>query len=159
MNLTTWEMTVRLLAASGLGAVVGLERDVSRRAAGLRTHGIVALGAALFAMVGAYGFTEVRVDQTFDPTRVAAQVAAGVGFIGAGAILRHGETVHGVTTAATVWLAAAIGIAAGAGAYEAAAVAAGLSLAVLVAFRAVKPVTRRLGPDVGDQEGDDSGTV
>src|SRR5947209_16104021 len=89
-------------------------------AAGVRTHALVAVGAALFTVAGAYGFADVPHGSNVDPARIAAQVASGVGFLGAGAILRQGIGVRGLTTAATLWLAAALGLASGAGAYDAA---------------------------------------
>src|SRR5947209_2898142 len=115
MALSSLDLLSRLLIASVLGALVGVEREVASRGAGARTHALVALGAALFTIAGAYGFTDVARSATSDPSRVAAQVATGVGFIGAGAILRYGTSVVGVTTAATVWLAAATGVTVAAG--------------------------------------------
>src|SRR3954465_2370770 len=103
-------------------ALLGLEREVRGDPAGSRTHALVAVGAALFTIAGAYGFSDVPRGPNIDPARVAAQVASGVGFLGAGAILRQGFGVRGLTTAATLWLAAAIGVASGAGAYAAVAV-------------------------------------
>jgi putative Mg2+ transporter-C (MgtC) family protein len=144
MQLSTGALIARLLLAAALGALVGIEREASARGAGVRTHALVALGAALFTMAGAYGFSDIS-HPTADPARVAAQVAAGVGFIGAGAVLRHGVSVLGITTAATVWLAASIGVTAAAGGYAAALVATVLALLVLVALRSLKPLTSRLG--------------
>lgn len=139
------ELLVRLVVAAALGAVVGLEREAAGRGAGGRTHALVALGAALFTIAGAYGFADARAGTSVDPGRVAAQVAAGVGFIGAGAIIRHGTSVLGITTAATVWLSAAIGVMAAAGGETTAAMATGASLVILVALRAAKPWTHRIG--------------
>ncbi|HUC33449.1 MAG TPA: MgtC/SapB family protein [Ilumatobacteraceae bacterium] len=151
MSISTMELLLRLLAAAGLGIVVGLERDVSGRAAGARTNAVVALGAALFTVAGAYGFADHPANADgIDPTRIAAQVAAGVGFIGAGAIIRHGTGVKGVTTAATVWLAAAIGVMCGAGGYLAAALTATLAVLVLLLLRVVKPILLRVGRAHGD---------
>jgi putative Mg2+ transporter-C (MgtC) family protein len=146
-SLSTWEALVRLVLAAGLGAAVGLERELREREAGLRTHLLVSLGSALFTIVSAYGFhdflvrggTEVRTD----PTRIAAQIVTGIGFLGAGAIIRQGLSVRGLTTAATLWVVAAIGMASGAGYYSAAligTVAAVLALGPLriLAFRAVR---------------------
>ncbi len=113
-GLSWFEAFVRIGAAAGLGGIVGLERELDEQAAGLRTHMLVAVGSALFTLVGAYGFSDfpaVRVD----PTRVAAQVVTGIGFLGAGLIFRQGFTIRGLTTAASLWLVAAIGMAAGAG--------------------------------------------
>ncbi|MDQ3939989.1 MAG: MgtC/SapB family protein [Actinomycetota bacterium] len=112
------EVVLRLVAAALLGGVVGLERESSDQAAGLRTHMLVSLGAALFTMVGAYGlgdFTGSGRGLDVDPTRIAAQVVTGIGFLGAGAIIQQGVTVKGLTTAAALWVTAAIGLAAGFG--------------------------------------------
>lgn len=105
-----WSMFVRLLVAAVLGAIVGYERERVGKPAGVRTHGMVALGAALFTVVSLYGFGGVG-----DPGRVAAQVVTGIGFLGAGAILHEGANVSGLTTAASLWVTAAIGIAVGVG--------------------------------------------
>ncbi len=119
------ELALRLALSLGLGAVIGFEREYHRRAAGFRTHSLVALGAALFTVVGAYGFEEG------DPTRIAAQIVTGIGFIGAGTILQYRGSVRGLTTAASLWAVAAVGMAAGAGLYVLALVG---SLLVLVAL-------------------------
>ena len=104
---------------------IGLERELRDRAAGLRTHMLVGVGAALFTIVSAYGWSDfefsARSGVVFDPTRIAAQIVTGIGFLGAGAIIRQGLTVRGLTTAASLWIVAAIGMAAGAGFYSAAA--------------------------------------
>ncbi|MGE3620126.1 MAG: MgtC/SapB family protein [Acidimicrobiia bacterium] len=144
MNLDTADLLARLAAATLLGAVVGLEREARfGTTAGVRTHALVALGAALFTLVGAYGFTDVE-RGGIDPSRVAGQVAAGVGFIGAGAVLRIGASVRGLTTAATVWLAAGLGVATAAGGILAAAFAVALALVTLVLLRVVEPLAKRL---------------
>ena len=103
-------MFLRLLIAVVLGALVGYERERAGKPAGVRTHGMVSLGAALFAVVSLNGFGGVG-----DPGRVAAQVVAGIGFLGAGAILHQRDSVHGLTTAASLWVTAAIGLAVGVG--------------------------------------------
>jgi putative Mg2+ transporter-C (MgtC) family protein len=113
------EALLRLALAAALGAAVGLERELREREAGLRTHLLVALGSALFTIAGAYGFHTLRTD----PTRVAAQIVTGIGFLGAGAIIRQGFIVRGLTTAATLWVVAAIGLAVGAGYYSGAVIA------------------------------------
>jgi len=115
----------RLAVAAALGAVIGLERELDEKAAGLRTHILVALGSALFTLVSAYGFSEFigKDHVSYDPSRIAAQIVTGIGFLGAGAIIRQGLSVRGLTTAATLWLAAAIGMASGAGYWEAAVIA------------------------------------
>jgi putative Mg2+ transporter-C (MgtC) family protein len=131
---------VRLGLSVVFGAVIGMERELAAQPAGLRTHILVALGAALFTLVG----TEVA---GTDPTRIAAQVVSGVGFLGAGAILREGATVRGLTTAATLWAAAAIGLANGLGAYRSAGVAVIMTLLVTVGLKAIEKeyVPRRRG--------------
>lgn len=145
MDLATVELLGRLVLAAGLGAVVGVEREAAARGAGARTHAVVALGAALFTIAGAYGFDDIERTANVDPARIAAQVATGVGFIGAGAIIRHGVSVHGVTTAATVWLAASTGVVTAAGGYVAALATTALALAVLVLLRAARPLMQRFG--------------
>jgi putative Mg2+ transporter-C (MgtC) family protein len=115
---------LRLAIAALLGGAIGFERELRERQAGLRTHLVVALGSALFTLVSAYGFHAFLVDGgsivRADPTRIAAQIVSGIGFLGAGAIIRQGLSVRGLTTAATLWLVAAIGMASGAGYYSAA---------------------------------------
>lgn len=146
MTLDLLDLLARLAAATVLSGAVGFERELRGQTAGLRTHAVVGLGAALFTVVGAYGFTEAP---RGDPTRVAAQIVSGIGFLGAGAIVRHGVSVRGVTTAATLWLVAAIGLACGAGAWEAAGASVLIVLVSLVAVRRLRPVLRgRLGSDV-----------
>jgi putative Mg2+ transporter-C (MgtC) family protein len=123
-ELSLAELALRIGLAAALGAAIGLERELREREAGLRTHLLVSLGAALFTLVSAYGWTDwsfsTRSGIVFDPTRITAQIVTGVGFLGAGAIIRQGLTVRGLTTAATLWTVAAIGMAVGAGYYWAA---------------------------------------
>lgn len=125
MNLELGEAILRLVAAAGLSGVIGFEREVAQKAAGMRTHMLVGLGAGLFTLLGESAFA------TADPARVAAQVVAGVGFLGAGAIFRHGFTVRGLTTAAGLWTSAAIGMASGIGAYAVAVAATVVAVTVL----------------------------
>jgi len=115
------EVLLRLFVAAALGGAIGLERELRERQAGLRTHLVVSVGAALFTLVSAYGFHNF--DGKVDPTRIAAQIVSGIGFLGAGAIIRQGLSVRGLTTAASLWLVAAIGMAAGAGYWEGALIA------------------------------------
>lgn len=120
-TLPTGEIVLRLAMAAVLGALVGLEREFSDQPAGFRTHILVSLGAALFTLVGAYGlgdFSNSDEEIVRDPTRVAAQIVTGIGFLGAGAILRQGVNVRGLTTAAALWVTAAIGTAAALGFWE-----------------------------------------
>lgn len=104
------QMFLRLLIAVVLGALIGFERERAGKPAGVRTHGMVSLGAALFTVVSLHGFGGVG-----DPGRVAAQVVTGIGFLGAGAIINQQGSVHGLTTAASLWVTAAIGVAVGVG--------------------------------------------
>ena len=108
---------VELLAAFGLTAIIGLERTIQGKVAGLRTQTIVGTSSALILLVSKYGFSDVLAAQTveLDPSRVAAQVVSGIGFLGAGIIITRRGAIHGLTTAAAVWESAAIGLAAGAG--------------------------------------------
>jgi putative Mg2+ transporter-C (MgtC) family protein len=123
-----------------LGGLIGLERELTGHPAGLRTHIGVALGAALFAMVSAYGFEEFDASRAVtnfqvDPTRVASNIVVGIGFLGGGAIVKQGSNVRGLTTAASLWVTAAIGMGCALGSYTATLVATGLLLASLLALR------------------------
>ena len=134
---------LRLSVAAALGGAIGLERELRERGAGLRTHLVVCLGSALFTLVSAYAFVGPHVD----PTRIAAQIVSGIGFLGAGAIIRQGLSVRGLTTAATLWLVAAIGMACGAGYYDAAIIATGGALLTLGPLRILAyRITRRYRP-------------
>jgi putative Mg2+ transporter-C (MgtC) family protein len=118
-NYPELDMVIRLVIAAFIGGVIGYERAKAGKAAGLRTNLLVCVGAALFTVISIYGFGE-----NGDPSRVAAGVVVGIGFLGAGTILRQEKTVAGLTTAATIWSVAAIGLAVGAGLYVVAGVAA-----------------------------------
>jgi putative Mg2+ transporter-C (MgtC) family protein len=152
VSLTIWQLLGRLALAAALGAVVGFEREVRERQAGLRTHMLVSLGSALFTIISAYAWADFTFGHgsglTYDPTRIAAQIVTGVGFLGAGAILHQGLSVRGLTTAASLWIVAAVGMAAGAGYWEAALIATALVLFALWPLRiAVYPLLVRLRPD------------
>jgi putative Mg2+ transporter-C (MgtC) family protein len=134
----------RTLLALVLCGLVGLERSAHERASGLRPHILVGLGACLMTQAGAYGFGELQ-GAARDPMRVASYVVSGIGFLGAGAILRHGTTVRGLTTAASLWGAAGIGIAVGAGMGGLAAVTVGLVLFTLTPLQRLE-ARLRLGP-------------
>ena len=123
------EMILRLLLAAALGAIIGYQRERAGKAAGLRTHVLICVGAALFTVASLYGF-----GATSDPARIAAGVVVGIGFLGGGVIIRRIEEgiVAGLTTAATIWAVAGIGLAAGAGLYLVSAVAAAIMLIVLL---------------------------
>src|SRR5262245_10354660 len=153
VTISEWELLARLVVAAGLGAAVGVERELRDREAGTRTHLAVALGSALFTVASAYGFEDfVTAGSTVDPTRIAAQIVTGIGFLGAGAIIRSGLTVRGLTTAASLWIVAAIGMAAGAGYYWAAVLGTALTVFALGPLRVVahrtlepfRPAERRL---------------
>jgi putative Mg2+ transporter-C (MgtC) family protein len=125
-TLSWAQVFVRLTIAAALGGAIGLERELRERQAGLKTHLLVSVGSAVFTLVSAYGFREFVNPVLFariDPTRIAAQIVSGIGFLGAGAIIRQGASVRGLTTAATLWLVAAVGMASGAGYYSAAVIA------------------------------------
>lgn len=122
-----WVLITRLVIAGLLGGIIGVEREFRAKEAGVRTHFIVALGSALFMIISEYAFG----DKTHDVSRVAAQVVSGIGFIGAGVIIFQRNVIRGVTTAAGLWVAAAIGMAAGDGMYSVAIAATILTLACL----------------------------
>lgn len=136
MELALVEVIERLLLAAALGALIGLEREWNQKAAGLRTNTLIALGSALFTLMS----IELSPRGTpADPTRIASQIVTGIGFLGGGAILRYGGSVKGLTTAATIWVNAAIGVACGGGEYRVAGVAA---LTTLIVLRLLLPIER-----------------
>lgn len=132
-----WNFILRLFIAGLLGGLIGFEREFRAKEAGLRTHFLVALGSALFMLISQYAFTG-----RFDAARVAAQVVSGIGFIGAGVIIFQKNVVRGVTTAAGLWVAAAIGLASGAGMY---ALAIAATLMTIICLETMHFVTRRFG--------------
>lgn len=110
------DLALRLVIAAALGAAVGAEREIHGHPAGIRTHMLVALGSALFTVLSIHGFTtDGAATGSIDPTRIAAQIVSGIGFLGAGAILKDGVVIRGLTTAASLWATSAVGMAAGAG--------------------------------------------
>ncbi len=145
-GLQWYDVVGRLTLAAGLGAVVGLERESSGQDAGFRTHLLLALGAALFGIVSVGAFdafiTDARTNVQVDVTRIASYVAAGVGFIGGGAILKHAGAVRGITTATSLWTAAAVGLAVGVGFWLGAVTA---TVLALVALAALKPLSDWIG--------------
>ena len=141
-------MIGRLLLTLLFCGIVGLERSTHERASGFRTHILVGVGACMMTLAGGYGFSEIRTTSS-DPMRVASYVVSGIGFLGAGAILRHGTTIRGMTTAASLWSAAGIGITVGVGLPILAAVASGLILFTLVPLKNLE-ARLRLGQDAGD---------
>src|ERR1700728_2513127 len=139
MTMSNLEMLLRLVTAAALGSLIGFERERLLWAAGIRTHMLVCVGSCLIMIVSQYGFSSILNEKNvvLDPSRIAAQVVSGIGFLGAGAILARGEIVRGLTTAASIWTVAAIGLAVGGGLYF----AAGVSTAVIIAILAgVKPL-------------------
>ena len=137
--LSPTEIIVRLLAAMLLGAVIGTEREYTHRPAGMRTHMLVALGACAVMITGQMIFCQYYpLGATPDPARLAAQVIAGVGFLGAGTIMRDGLSIKGLTTAASVWAVACLGIAVGAGFYIVAVVGVALMMITLVIFERIQ---------------------
>jgi len=155
-SLNDAHIVLRLAVAAGLGGAIGVERELREREAGIRTHLLVSLGSALFTIVSAYAFHSFLTSGASvvraDPTRIAAQIVTGIGFLGAGAIIREGLSVRGLTTAATLWVVAAIGMACGAGWYWAALVTTLLTLFALWPLRIlayetierIKPEANRL---------------
>ncbi|GAC1368072.1 MAG: hypothetical protein NVS2B12_19230 [Ktedonobacteraceae bacterium] len=135
-------MLLRLTVALTLGALVGLERETREHTAGMRTNALVALGSALFTLISAYGFSELRnlPHTQLDPTRIASYVVAGIGFLGGGTIfvLQDKERVKGLTTAAAIWVVAAVGMACGAGLLLEASSATLLALVILILLRIVE---------------------
>lgn len=143
-QLALWDLALRLAAATFLGGLIGLEREQRERAAGLRTHALVSVGSALFTIVSIYGFPVLPGGEgALDPSRVAAQIVSGIGFLGAGIIIFRDNTVRGLTTAATVWAVAGIGMAAGGGLYAAAILGTGFMLLIQAGL---KPLERALFP-------------
>ena len=140
--LTNFELLGRLLLAAVLGGAIGAERELNDQAAGLRTHMLLTIGACLFTLVSAYGFGG---GIGTDPSRLAAQVVTGIGFLGGGAIVRHGLTVKGLTTAASIWATASVGVAIGAGSYVLGIGGAVLVVGTLFGLRRVSNLLQRWG--------------
>ncbi|MBN3752502.1 MgtC/SapB family protein [Paraburkholderia sp. Tr-20389] len=140
--ITNMELISRLVLAAVLGSVIGFERERLSWAAGLRTHMLVCVGSALIMIVSAFGFADVLGNDhvVLDPSRVAAQVVSGIGFLGAGSILLRGEIIRGLTTAASLWSVAAVGLAVGGGLYTASIAA---TIIVLIILAGIKPIEKR----------------
>ncbi len=138
-NISNVEILLRLAAAAALGSMVGFERERLLWAAGIRTHMLVCVGSCLIMIVSAYGFAGVLGQEhtVLDPSRVAAQVVSGIGFLGAGSILARGEIIKGLTTAASIWTVAAIGLAIGGGLYFAGVAS---TILILIILAGVKPL-------------------
>ena len=120
-EIALWEGLLRLLVAAVLAGAIGVERELREQEAGLRTHMLVCVGATMFMLVGVYAWSDMRLGNQIgvvvDPSRVASYVVSGIGFLGAGAIIKHGINVRGLTTAASLWVVASIGVAVGVGMY------------------------------------------
>jgi len=145
-HLPIEEQCLRLLLALLLGSLIGLEREYRAHAAGLRTHALVGMGSALIMLVSTYGFEDVEnaTGVSLDPSRIAAQAVSGIGFIGAGTIIVQRSSVRGLTTAASLWAVAAVGLAAGAGMYVAATAATIIALTVLLPMRYLEDAFHRI---------------
>lgn len=146
MDLSIFQATFNLAVAALLGALIGSERQMRQRMAGLRTNALVALGAAGFVTFAALFPDDIN------PTRVAAQVVSGIGFLGAGIIFRDGFNVHGLNTAATLWCSAAVGMMAGAGHLPYAAVLTGLIVFINLALRPIVRLLNKFAPSGGQKE-------
>jgi putative Mg2+ transporter-C (MgtC) family protein len=137
---TQLDFAARLIVAAALGMLVGAEREIHGHPAGIRTHMLVALGSAIFTVMSIHGFGQGP-GTGIDPTRIAAQIVSGIGFLGAGAILKDGVVIRGLTTAASLWATAAVGLAAGAGEYVIAVVSAAI---ILVSLWPINALAERL---------------
>jgi putative Mg2+ transporter-C (MgtC) family protein len=144
-DLALWEGMIRLCLAALLAGVIGVERELREQEAGLRTHMLVCVGATMFMIVGVYGWSDFQLSNNIgvvvDPSRVASYVVSGIGFLGAGAIIRHGINVRGLTTAASLWVVAAIGVSVGVGMYG---LAVGVTVLVIVALWPLGALKRAL---------------
>lgn len=140
---TSLDLILRLLIAAGLSMVIGAEREFFRKAAGMRTATLVGTGSALFMVISKYGFFDTAVASVrgFDGSRVAAQIVSGIGFLGAGLIFVQRDSVRGLTTAASIWVAAGLGMAVGAGMYV---VSVGVTLLYLLASFGIRPLSQRM---------------
>ena len=140
ISLTDTEVARRLILAALLGAVLGLEREVKQKSAGLRTNILIAVGAAVFTLMS---LEMARASGAADPSRIAAQIVTGIGFLGAGAIIRTRGGVQGLTTAATVWVNSAVGVAAGGGQYHLALIATSVTMIVLLVVAPIEGLIDR----------------
>jgi putative Mg2+ transporter-C (MgtC) family protein len=146
------ELIERLCLAALLGAILGFEREWRQKNAGLKTNILIAMGSALFTLMS----IDLSVSSGGDPTRVAAQIVTGIGFLGAGAIMRTGAGIRGLTTAAMIWVNAAIGVACGGGEYRLAIIATGVTLSVLLVMTPIeKALDRHLKNRKGKDDDDD----
>jgi putative Mg2+ transporter-C (MgtC) family protein len=152
MTISDAELIRRLLTAAGLGALLGLEREVRHKSAGLRTNILIAVGSALFTVMS----LTLGGGNGADPSRIAAQIVTGIGFLGAGAIMRTGNHVQGLTTAATVWVNAAVGVAVGGGEYHLAVIATVVTITALAVLPPLEGLIARRGGRRGVGQGNDS---
>ena len=136
-----FELSARIVIAAALGAIIGAEREIHGHPAGIRTHMLVSLGSAIFTIMSIHGFGQDADPSRVDPTRIAAQIVSGIGFLGAGAILKDGIVIRGLTTAASLWATSAVGLAAGAGEYIIAVVA---GVVILVSLWPINALAERL---------------
>ncbi len=137
------DIIIKLLLSLLFGLLIGLERELTNKTAGLRTHILVCVGATVFTILSIYGFSDIirpGIQSVNDPSRIAAQIVTGIGFIGGGAVLHYGVNVFGLTTAATLWITASIGMAVGAGSFFLAGFAAFLTFIVLVGIRKLENI-------------------
>lgn len=151
--LTDADFLKRILLAVVLGFVIGIEREMTNKSAGLRTNILVCIGSCLFTILSLYGFSNaLSVYPMGDPARVAAQILTGIGFIGGGTVLRHGTSVFGLTTAATLWVTASVGMACGCGRFDIAVICTVFSVATLTLIRIFEkqciPQTQKNNRDV-----------
>jgi putative Mg2+ transporter-C (MgtC) family protein len=128
------DVAIRIVLAAVLGGLIGIEREIREHTAGFRTHILVSVGAAAFTVASAYGIEGTQ----FDPNRITAQVVSGIGFLGAGAIIRYGASVRGLTTAASLWAVAAVGLAVGKGFYALALITTAMVIVSLYLLRAIE---------------------
>jgi putative Mg2+ transporter-C (MgtC) family protein len=132
--MSALDVFIRIVIAAALGGVIGIEREIREHTAGFRTHILVSVGAAAFAIASAYGLEGTG----FDPNRISAQIVTGIGFLGAGAIIRYGASVRGLTTAASLWAVAAVGLLAAQGFWQAAVITTGVVIFSLYLLRFVE---------------------
>lgn len=148
-----FDLFVRIILSLVLGFVIGFEREITNKSAGLRTNILVCVGSCLFTILSIYGFSNaLSIYPMGDPARVAAQILTGIGFIGGGTVLRHGTSIYGLTTAATLWVTASVGMACGCGKYDIAVVCTVVSVATLTLIRIFEknciPKTRKNNTDI-----------
>jgi putative Mg2+ transporter-C (MgtC) family protein len=135
------QLSAQIVVAAALGAIIGAEREIHGHPAGIRTHMLVSLGSAIFTIMSIHGFGQDLNPSRVDPTRIAAQIVSGIGFLGAGAILKDGIVIRGLTTAASLWATSAVGLAAGAGEYVIAIVSA---VVIIVSLWPINALAERL---------------